>query len=91
MNFRKYLDDLAFKDRLGMVVFNDLIEVWRIIFPILDKLPSEQIERLVFLTHDALRLYWGDTASMSLVGTKLLIKSDERYLEKELASGEEKG
>lgn len=84
MSSRRYLDELDFKDRLGLVIFNDLVEVWRIIFPILDKVSPEQIEALVFLTHEALKIYWGDAAEMSLDGSKLVIKNESRVLEKEL-------
>ncbi len=84
MSSRKYLDELDFKDHLGMVIFNDLVEVWRIIFPILDKVSTKQIEALVFLTHEALKIYWGETAEMSLDGSKLVIKNESRVLEKEL-------
>ena len=86
MSFRKYLDELELKDRLTMVIFNDIIEVWRAIFPMLDKFTGQQIEALVFLTHDSLKFYWGDNAQMSLEGSKLVIKNETRQLEKELSN-----
>lgn len=55
------LDDMSDRDRIAMVLVEDLIPVWMTVYQAECATP-EQIERLIELTAESLIVYWGTGA-----------------------------
>lgn len=52
------LDELKDRDRLGMVLVEDLVPVWMVVFGS-TVFTEDQISRLRELTDQSLKIYWG--------------------------------
>lgn len=59
---QEYLDELEEQDRLNMVLVEDLVPVWKVVF---NRANADQIERLLGLTDESLKCYWGPDSKVT--------------------------
>lgn len=78
------LDEWNIKDRMGLVLVEDLVEVWGIVLN--GKLTEEEIQILKEVTQEALQVYWGEEAWVEIKDGYLFMKhKDGRSIERFVA------